>query len=440
VAAEPEEQPELSAAEHLPNSPAEVVPEHVAEAAEPSPAPDVPGPASVALVVLGRPVAIFAGSGSGRTVLLKRLIEETALAGVPTLVVDAGGELAQLADPWPVPPPQWSDDDAAKAAAFRQRVEVELVMPSVSSAAAALPDFSRFDNAEARERAIEATCLALRPFLPKGSSAPEQAVLADALRFLALRRACSLAELVGLLEELPVGISQIGHAPAFAAQMAEHLRAARTGGAALQLPAFDPGFLTATGAGNTRICVISLSCLPSEEARLRYVDALQRALLAWMAQRETTGPLLLVLDETHAFGPGQTDVASRESALALASQAGNRGFGLIVATTAAKNLDPEVAARCTTRFYGRMHAPALIQATNELLAQAGLGDADVGKLAAGEFYAAGPGTDRPAKVHIPVCLSWHRRPPAELPERTRHSTVLPIRRTLAAVSEETDTR
>jgi hypothetical protein len=398
--------------------------------------------ASLALAAQGRPVAIFAGSGSGRTMLLKRLIEEAALAGVPALVVDTGGELAQLRHGWPAPPPQWSESDAAKAEAFRERVEVELVSSSASPAMPVLPDFSLFDTAEAREEAIEATCLALRPHLRIRSSAPEQGVLADALRFLALRRAGSLDELIGLLEELPVGISQIGHAPAFAAQMAEHLRTALKDGGAAETPAFDPGFFVARDVAKTKISILALSGLPSEEARRRSVDQLQRALLAWVEQRRTRRPLLFVLDDAQVFAPAQADPPSRQSTVALAQVAGSHGLGMIVATASPRSLDAEVAARCATRFYGRMHAPALIQATNDLLAQAGLAHADVAKLSAGEFFVLGPGTDRPAKIQAPPCLSWHRRHATDLPARPRPGAgdVMPVRRALSVVTEDTEAR
>jgi len=425
--------PESPAPEDSPNPSNEGAPEQ-AVTSELGPPADVAGEASLAVASQGRPVAIFAGSGSGRTVLLKRLIEEAALAGVPVLVVDPYGELAQLADAWPAPPPRRSAGDAAKAETFHQRVEVEVFSPGKSRAIAALPDISRLDNAEARERAIEATCVALRPYLRSGSSAPEQVVLADALRFLALRRAGSLEELVGLLEELPVGISQIGHAPAFAAQMAEQLQTALKEAGSAEVPSFDPGFFTAKDPAKTRISVISLSGLPSEEARLSYVDGLQRALRSWLAQRQTGQPLLFVLDDAQVFAPAEAHPASRESALALAREASGFGLGMIVATASPKSLDAQLVACCVTRFYGRMNAPPLIRATNDLLAQAGLVHGDAAKLSAGEFYFVSTGTEGPTKIQAPLCLSWHR---PDSPAKPRPSAS-DIHRALSVVKEETE--
>ena len=51
---------------------------------------------SVPLEDLRRHVSLFAGSGSGKTVLLRRIIEECALKGVSSIVLDPNNDLARL--------------------------------------------------------------------------------------------------------------------------------------------------------------------------------------------------------------------------------------------------------------------------------------------------------------------------------------------------------
>ena len=51
--------------------------------------------------LLSRHVAIIAGSGSGKTVLLRRIVEEAALLGIPAIVLDTNNDLARLGDKWP---------------------------------------------------------------------------------------------------------------------------------------------------------------------------------------------------------------------------------------------------------------------------------------------------------------------------------------------------
>ena len=65
--------------------------------------------------LLSRHVAILAGSGSGKTVLLRRIVEEAALLGIPSIVLDTNNDLVRLGDAWPERPPGFSDEDAAKA-------------------------------------------------------------------------------------------------------------------------------------------------------------------------------------------------------------------------------------------------------------------------------------------------------------------------------------
>lgn len=65
------------------------------------------GGARVAVEALKKHTVVFAGSGSGKTVLIRRLVEECALRGVPAIVLDPNNDLARLGDAWPSPPPGW---------------------------------------------------------------------------------------------------------------------------------------------------------------------------------------------------------------------------------------------------------------------------------------------------------------------------------------------
>ena len=79
--------------------------------------------------LLRRHVAILAGSGSGKTVLLRRIVEEAALLGIPSIVLDSNNDLARLGDPWPTAPDGWTAEDTAKAADYRRNVEVAIWTP-----------------------------------------------------------------------------------------------------------------------------------------------------------------------------------------------------------------------------------------------------------------------------------------------------------------------
>ena len=58
---------------------------------------DTNEPIDIAPQVLARHGAMLGSTGSGKTVMAKALIEEAALAGIPSLIIDPQGDLARLA-------------------------------------------------------------------------------------------------------------------------------------------------------------------------------------------------------------------------------------------------------------------------------------------------------------------------------------------------------
>ena len=90
-------------------------------------------PVTLPLEDLRRHAVIFAGSGSGKTVLIRRLVEECALRGVSAIVLDPNNDLARLGLPWPEPPAGWSDGDAEKAATYLRDTEVVVWTPRLTT-------------------------------------------------------------------------------------------------------------------------------------------------------------------------------------------------------------------------------------------------------------------------------------------------------------------
>src|SRR5208282_5791442 len=79
---------------------------------------------ALAADLLPRHVAILAGSGSGKTVLLRRIVEEAALLGMPSIVLDINNDLSRLDEPWPGRPEGFSDEDAAKSTEYHAQSDV----------------------------------------------------------------------------------------------------------------------------------------------------------------------------------------------------------------------------------------------------------------------------------------------------------------------------
>ncbi|MEA2983974.1 MAG: hypothetical protein QOD94_228 [Alphaproteobacteria bacterium] len=81
--------------------------------------------------LLPRHTAIIAGAGSGKTVLLRRIVEEAALAGIPSIVIDPNNDLSRLGDAWPERPVDFTDADEAKAQRYAATVNVVVWTPGV---------------------------------------------------------------------------------------------------------------------------------------------------------------------------------------------------------------------------------------------------------------------------------------------------------------------
>lgn len=378
-------------------------------------------PVALAADLLPNHTAILAGSGSGKTVLLRRIVEEAALLDIPAIVPDINNDLSCLGDPWPGRPDGFSDEDAAKAEAYHARADVVIWTPGVRSgnplSLNLLPDFAAIgdkrdsETEDERRKAVEMALATLAPYLGgTGQKALlKQGVLADALRAFANSGGGALDDLIGLLSELREGISKIGDAPKLANEIANQLLAAIATNPLLQ-PAgssLDPQLLFHDRNGKTRISVVNLAGLGSDAARQSFVNQLQMTLFTWIKQNPSLSGRLYVLDEAQNFAPSQIGTACKASALALVKQARKYGLGMIFATQVPKAIDNAIVSNCTTQVYGRMSAPVTIEAIRELMAAKGGAAEDIGRLTRGEFYFSTDGVSRPVKVRTPLCLSWH---------------------------------
>ncbi|WP_330440981.1 DUF87 domain-containing protein [Micromonospora sp. NBC_00821] len=382
-------------------------------------------PFTVPLESLRRHAVVFAGSGSGKTVLIRRLVEECAREGVSAIVLDPNNDLARLGDPWPDPPGGWGPGDAERAADYLAHTEVVVWTPRVTAGRPLsfqpLPDFTslrdwpdEFDQAV--RSAVEA--LAPRAGVDRSSRLAQQgkAVLTEALQAYARSGMVGLPGFTDFLTDLPEGVSRLARAGKLAEELAEALKAAMVtdplfGG--VGAPA-DPGLLLTPSAGRrARVSVISFVGLTSDQERQSFVNQLQMALFAWI-KRHPAGdrPLggLFVMDEAQTLAPSTGTTACTASTIALASQARKYGLGLVFATQAPKGLHNQISGNATTQFFGLLNAPAQIDAARQLAEAKGGRLPDIGLLNSGEFYAAGEGFSF-VKVRTPLCLTHHPKAP-----------------------------
>jgi hypothetical protein len=380
---------------------------------------------SVELLALRKHTAIFAGSGSGKTVLIRRLVEECALRGVSSIVLDPNNDLARLGQPWPEPPRGWHAADTPRATDYLGNTEVVVWTPRRSAgrplAFQPLPDFASVaDDRDEYDEAVESAFAALENRALISGNTPKanqsRAVLRQALQWYGRQGSTSLPGFLEVLADLPDGASTIGSARERAAELGQNLRAAMVndpmfGGDGTPV---DPGaLLTPSDGYRARVSVISMVGLPNDQQRQGFVNQLQMALFAWI-KRNPAGdrPLggLLVMDEAQNFAPSGRTTESTYSTLALSSQARKYGLGLVYATQAPRGLNPHIAGNSATQFYGLLNAPAQIATAKEMARVKGGYVPDISRLRAGNFYAALEGSAF-EKITAPWCLSHHPHSP-----------------------------
>lgn len=385
-------------------------------------------PVTLDLASLRRHVAIFAGSGSGKTVLLRRVIEECALHGVSAIVLDPNNDLARLGDEWPQAPGSWTDGDAERARDYLANTDVVIWTPCRDGGRPLtfqpLPTFADvLDDTDEFNAAVSAAVEALAPRVNADRETVraqrEKAVLTEALRYFARTGSSDLGGLVAMLSDLPANASTLSRAAETAAELADRLQAVRVndplfGGSG---ESADPGVLLSPPPGKrARVSVISLVGLPNLEQRQSFVNQLQMALFSWI-KRHPAGdrPLggLLVMDEAQDLAPSIRATACTMSTLRLVSQARKYGLGLLFATQSPKGLHNSIPGNSTTQFFGLLNSPAQIDAARELAKAKGGDVPDIGRLSAGQFYIAIEGSGF-RQIRTPMCLSHH--PPSPLTE------------------------
>jgi hypothetical protein len=347
-------------------------------------------------------------TGSGKTGLCIALLEEAAIDGVPAIVIDPKGDIANLLLTFP----------GAKAADFEPWVDVEeAARQGLSPAAfaekvaaahvAGLADWGqdvariqRFRDAcdltiytpgssagveLSLLRSFEAPELAVREDAELFAGKVEGAVSgllglvgveADALRsreHVLLSQIFTQAWSAGQTLDLPSIIGAV-QAPPFAKvgvidlevffPKKERSELAVTINALLASPAaaswargeaLDVARLLRTAEGKPRVSVISIAHL-SEAQRMFFVTLLLDEVLSWTRRQSGTSSLraVLYMDEIFGYFPPTAAPPSKRPMLTLLKQSRAFGLGIVLATQNPVDLDYKGLSNCGTWFLGRL--------------------------------------------------------------------------------------
>jgi DNA helicase HerA-like ATPase len=379
------------------------------------------------LAALAKHTVVLAGAGSGKTVLLYRLVEEAALRGIPSIVVDCANDLSSFDEPKGASP-HWLDGDADRAYRFRESSEMVLWTPGKESGnpltLQPLPDFGvvKGDPEELADALLMANA-ALADIVAKGATERAQkkrGILKSSLEFFARNyTAGTLGDYADMLKELPDGAGPgVSKEKELAVEMSDSVRVQMTTNPLLNTTgaALDPAVLFGDDRprAKTRISVVSLIGLPTLDTQRTFLNQLAMVLFSWIKKHPNSPGRalrgLLVVDEAKDFLPAQRATECKESMLRLGAQARKYGLGLVFATQHPKDIEHKLVGNSATHFYGLNNSPASLATLKEQMQLKGGSGDDIARLKVGQFYfhSAGATQTAPVKVKVPDCLSNKR--------------------------------
>lgn len=379
------------------------------------------------LAALAKHTVVLAGAGSGKTVLLYRLVEEAALRGIPSVVVDCANDLASFNEP-KNSSMHWIPGDERLAARFHASSEMVLWTPGKESGNPLtlhpLPDFDAVkDDPEELADALLMATASLSEIVARGASEKsnkKRGILTSSLKFFARHYSGgTLVDYIQMLRELPEGAGPgVSKERDLASEMSDSLCVQITTNPLLNTTgtALDPAVLFGDDRprSTTRISVISLVGLPSLEMQRTFLNQLAMILFSWIKKNPNPPgrPIrgLLVIDEAKDFLPAQKSSECKESMLRLGAQARKYGLGLVFATQHPKDIEHKLIGNSSTQFYGLNNSPTSLATLQEQMRLKGASGDDIPRLKVGQFYfhSAGAAQTSPVKLSIPDCLSNKR--------------------------------
>ena len=370
------------------------------------------------LEALAKHVSVVAAAGSGQKVLVRRIVEEAALRGIPSVVIDVCNDLVLLGDRWP----DEADDaiDRRSAARYFDRTETIVWTPGLDDgnplSANPIPDFGSVRaHLDELNMAID---LAHRGLLEELSFGPGQitqtqkAILRKALSMISVSNESSLDVVARLLDDPPSLLADgFSDGKREARQLADGIRAVMALNPLLRPDGALVDFDTLFGLGGckTRISVVNLEGLATVNRKRAFVGRLMTMLFTWVRRYPTQGRIkgLVVIDEIKDLAPAGSSAVSLEPILQLAMQARRCGVGMVLATQEPKDIHPQVVSHFGTQIFGRASAPAVQEIILGMMeAQPGDDSVRLASLGEGEFYCAMLG-DRLRRMRSHSCLSYH---------------------------------
>ena len=347
-------------------------------------------------------------TGSGKTGLCIGLIEEAAIDGIPAIIVDPKGDLANLMLTFPGLSPEdfrpWINEDEAHSKGIspeeQARIEAERwgkglsdwgqdgariqrlrdaaefviytpgstaglpISVASSFAAPASPQMQDLELIKDRISSTASGLLGLLGIQADPLRSREHILISNILEYgWRSGKNLDLATLIQMIQSPPlqrIGVFDLeSFYPAAErlqfAMMMNNLLAAPGFGTWLEGESLDIGKLLHNPEGKPRICIFSIAHL-SDSERMFFVTLLLNQVLGWMRSQPGTPSLraMLYMDEIFGFFPPVAEPPSKKPLLTLLKQARAYGLGVVLATQNPVDLDYKGLANTGTWFVGRL--------------------------------------------------------------------------------------
>jgi len=409
--------------------------------------------------VLARHGAMLGSTGSGKTVMAKALIEEAALAGIPSLIIDPQGDLARLAlgiDPVEL---EEKDGDVARAKKLMEQCEVRIWTPLRSKGLPLCIDPFRAPPADLDpEEAITAWDMVAAGFANLAGFDVEKAqgktvkpflyeILVQGTRcglnvgdFQALARVVRephqefIRHLYPECFDEDVEEEEKVSPPTWNEVMMEHgltdfeerLPKSTRNDLARRLAAFSSGvnqllfsngvpididaFVEPAVPGKIPLNIVYLNTIQDENQKQYFVQELSRELYDWMlTQQPADGELKLLffMDEVAPYlPPHPRNPPAKDLIKLIFKQARKYGVACVLATQNVSDVDYKILAQANTTFIGRFTQPQDVEKVRHLLKESG-GDQDLvaqlPTLGPGQFQMVAPDVD---PNPVPIQCRW----------------------------------
>ena len=394
---------------------------------------DTGKPLAIDVSTLARHMAIIGSSGSGKTVTAKVLVEEAALAGIPVICVDPQGDIASLALPGNAEDvaAQGVANAADRIEAYRNSVEVVTFTPSSSAGVPICLNPLHFElegkNEEERVREQSFAAKEIAQLLGYDSGAKDTAFVESFLELVFgwchhnNRRLRDFSDLATFIKSLPPDLAKRAHDLISKSQLETIMRQVNTltvgarklmftHGTPLDIPTLIQG-----EDGTTRVSIIYLNTLGTQEEKEFFVAELAGRIYDWMLENPSKDPqLILYIDEVAPFLPPVKKPACKEILETLLRQARKYGVSCLLATQSPGDIDYKSLGQVGTLALGRLSTQQDQKKVEKMIKSLSpaTADAAMGKLAtmeSGTFLILSPDQfPEPRMLRTRWLLTEHR--------------------------------